>query len=60
MENLPLIAGIFCLTIGIFFAKAQFNRYLNRRQGGKGWNLRLLLYGIAFIIAGILLVLRRF
>jgi len=60
MENLPLVGGIFCLVIGIFFVKVQVNRLMNRQPGGPGWNFRLMLYGIAFIIAAILLILRRF
>jgi len=60
LENLPLVGGIFCLTIGIFFTKAQVKRLMNRKNGSTGFNFRLMLYGIAFIIVGILLILRRF
>ncbi|MGZ3829220.1 MAG: hypothetical protein ACXVAY_09920 [Mucilaginibacter sp.] len=60
MENAPLVAGIFCLTIGIYIGKAQIRRLRNPAPGKSGFNFRLMLYGIAFIIAGIILVLRRF
>jgi len=59
MENLPLVAGIFCLVIGTYFAKIQVKRLMDRKPGSPLFNFRLLLYGVVFIIAGILLILRR-
>lgn len=59
MVKLPLVGGLFCLVIGVYFFKIQVRRLMNRKPGSTGFNFRLLLYGIVFIIAGVLLLLKR-
>jgi hypothetical protein len=56
-NGLYVIAGIACLSLGLFVTVFQVKKFIRKKQDNLGFDIKLLAGGIMFIIIGIALII---